>query len=429
MKTKYKLLLLLLLVSSLAEAQSLNLRFSTYFYSWERADSISNDSKTSHLSGYQNLLVDLSGKKWSFNTLLQTNEDLYNVNGKGFGYSFYNMYIKGTNLFNVMDVKIGRQYLFAGVSRGAIDGLQLKFKLGKNKEYQLSGFGGALTPLTYEFYPYNSLSSNFIIGGAFSYFGVRDMSATLSYMNKNYTPPSYTALRLDSMNNTENVDISFNSQADQLIGLDMNYNYLKKHFFFGKAYFDLNSNMFYRGELNASFSVTKNMKFSAMYEYNEPQIRYNSIFWTFLHNNNQQVGGSIDYTLNSGINLFGSVTDVIFENDNSLKVQLGFNTPSYGLSYILYTGYSGESNGFNGYFNTELVKSKLSCNVGLNYSNYKLGEYAPDNQNAFSGLLGLTYRPSPHFSIDMQGQLLTNEIYKSDTRLLLGFNYWLFNKF
>ena len=101
-----------------------------------------------------------------------------------------------------------------------------------------------------------------------------------------------------------------------------------------------------------------------MYEYNEPQIRYNSIFWTFLHNNKSQVGGR-DYTLNNGINLFGSVTDVIFENDNSLKVQLGFNTPSYGLSYILYTGYSGESTNFNGYFNTELVIQTFPCNVGL----------------------------------------------------------------
>lgn len=429
MKTKYKILLVLLFTASVINAQSLNMRLSTYFYSYERADSINSDLKTSHLTGYQNLLIDFSKDKWSFNTLMQTEEDVYNINGKGFGYSFYNLYLKGSNLFNVLDLKLGRQYLFTGVGKGAMDGLMLKLKLGKNKEYQISGFGGALTPLNYEFTGYEQLDNNYIIGGAFAWYGVRDLSATLSYMNKHYQPQAYNTVRIDSMNNVENVFIDFDSPADQLIGLDMNYSYLKKHFFFGKAYFDINNNVFYRGLLNATFGVTDKMKFTAMYEYNEPQISYNSIFWVFNHNQNQQIGASVDYGLDYGINIFAAAYDVIYDDDNSLKFQIGLNNPSYGISYTLYTGYAGESNGFNGYYYRSLIDSKLSCNVGLNYSYYSIGDYSDEKENAFSGLLGFTYRPSPQISIDLQGQLLSNAVYKYDSRILFGLNYWLFNNF
>ena len=50
------------------------------------------------------------------------------------------------------------------------------------------------------------------------------------------------------------------------------------------------------------------------------------------------------------------------------------------------------------------------------------------NQEVASGQLGITYRPMPQFSVDIQGQFLINRIYKSDARILAGFSYWLFKK-
>ena len=93
MKTKYKFLFLILFVTALANAQSINMRFSTQFYSWERADSINTDSRTAHIRGYQNLLLDVQKNKWGFNTLIQTEEDVINKVDKGFNYRFYNLYL------------------------------------------------------------------------------------------------------------------------------------------------------------------------------------------------------------------------------------------------------------------------------------------------------------------------------------------------
>ena len=53
--------------------------------------------------------------------------------GRGFAYRFYNLYVKGSNLFGVLDVKLGRQNIFAGTGKGTLDGLNLKVKAGKTK--------------------------------------------------------------------------------------------------------------------------------------------------------------------------------------------------------------------------------------------------------------------------------------------------------
>ncbi|MEZ4824045.1 MAG: hypothetical protein R2942_17215 [Ignavibacteria bacterium] len=71
--------------------------------------------ETNHMKGYQNLLLGVTQDKWSLNTSLLTQEDIVNKSGDGFDYSFYNLYIKGSNLWNALDVGIGRQYIFAGV--------------------------------------------------------------------------------------------------------------------------------------------------------------------------------------------------------------------------------------------------------------------------------------------------------------------------
>ena len=433
MKTYYALkpliILMLLTCTFSVNAQSLNLRLSAQVYGWQRADSIGSTNKTSHLRSYENILMEVRQDKWTFNTLIQTDADLMNQIGKGFDYRFYNLYIKGANLFDVLDMKIGRQYLFSGVESGAMDGLYLKLKAGANKEYQFTAFGGSITEQDYEFTGYAPFSENSIYGGNFSYYGLRDFFAGVSYVNKHNKPEPYSAIRYDTLFNPYETTISLDSPTDQLIGLDMNYTYLKKHFFFGKFYYDFNNRKIYRGEFNATVTASDNFNVTGFYTYNQPQIRYNSIFSTFDQSEFQEAGGGVNYSFSNGINAYAKVSDVIYINDNSVKVQAGINNPSYGLAYVYYGGYSGESNGVNGYYYRQLIEKILSMNLSLNFSSYKLGEYSTEFQSAFSGSLGLTYRPNLQFSIDLQGQLITNEIYKTDSRFIVGINYWLFTKF
>lgn len=432
MKPKFIILIVIFLTANFAVAQSVNFRFNNYFYTWQRIDSLTNnsDAKTTHLRGYQNYLLEFKSDKWSFNTLAQTEEDLTNKVGRGFGYRFYSLYIKGSNLFDLIDMKLGRQYIFAGTGKGAIDGLNLKIKAGENKEYQFSLYGGALTPYSYEFSDYPELSKNYHFGGQFTYYGVRDLTASLSYTNKKSTPDPYTAFRLDSAYNLVERTIELDGPSQQLMGLDLNYTYLRQHNFFGRFYFDAVQNQIYRAEVNARVSLPENFRVSAEYIFRNPYFSYNSIFWVFPHNKNQEISGGVDYTFENGINAFVKSGIVLYEDDNSVKLQAGFTHPNFGLSFVRYFGYAGESDGINGYYQRKIFDDRFSGSASVSYSRYRLGNiYDTEKVNSFSGMLGITYRPMPQLSFDLQGQLLSNRIYKTDTRLLVGFSYWAFEKF
>jgi hypothetical protein len=137
----------------------------------------------------------------------------------------------------------------------------------------------------------------------------------------------------------------------------------------------------------------------------------------------------VDYTLTNGINIFARVSDVLFDGDHSLRVQAGFNHSNYGLNFVRYMGYSGESDGVNGYYLRQIVPEILSTSVSLSYARYRLGDYTTEKVNSFSGMLGITYRPNRQLSVDVQGQFIQNRIYKLDSRFLVGISYWLFKKF
>lgn len=424
--------LLLLLISQMnLHSQSLNVRVGTYMYSWQRMDSLDMGAgtvKTTHLRGYQDYMLDISSRKWEFSTNAQTEEDITEKSGRGFGYRIYNAFIKGSNLFNALDVKIGRQYVSQGVGRGTIDGINFKLKLGKEKQYQLSGFGGALTPLMYDFDNYPKLKDSYGFGAMFSYYGVKNLMLGVSYYNKNNKPDAYYATRLDSILNTQTVFIEPDSKANQMAGFDMAY-YQTKYEFYGKLYMDIYTNRIYRGEFNGSYRLPQNFKISAGYLYHEPLISYNTIFWVFTHTANQEIYANVDYLWRKNFNFYAGVSDVLYKDDHSLKIQAGLSHPNFGLSFVKYTGFAGESDGVYGYFNYELIWSKLSLTSGLNYSRYKLDSYATEDRvDSFTGLLGLVYRPIPRLTVDLQGQFLNNRIYKSDTRMMLGVTYWLFSK-
>ncbi len=446
MKTRLPVLvtaLFALCITNLAMSQSVNFRFNNYFYAWQRIDSVSNNSaaKTMHIRGYQNYLLEFNSGKWSFNTLAQTEEDVIHKVGRGFHYRFYNLYVKGTNLFDVLDVKLGRQNIFAGTGRGTIDGLNLKVKAGKNKEYQFAVYGGAPSPYTYEFDKYPEIKKNYMFGAQFTYYGVRDLIASVSYANKKRTPEPYTAYRLDSLFNLTTREITFDGPAEQLAGLDFNYTYLAKYNFYGKAYYDVTLKKLYKAEFNVRANLPENFRVFAGYIYREPHFTYNSIFWVFNYTKNQEIEGGLDYTLKNGINIYGRAGYIMYDKsattsiaapssskNTSLKLQAGFTHANYGLSFTRYMGYAGESDGISGYAQREIVKNMLSGSASLSYSRYKLGQYEIDKVNSFSGMLGITYRPSPQFSVDAQGQMIINRIYKTDARFLVGFSYWLFKK-
>ena len=426
MKTVITLFFIFVTFASHTHSQSLNLNFNHFFYSWERADSIGGEMK-SHIRGYQNLSADINKGQWGFSSWMQTGEDFTNRIGRGFDFSLYNAYIKGTNLFNLLDLKLGRQLVFSGVGRGPLDGISMKLKAGKSDEYQLSVYGGYNTPGDYSFNNYGSLNKNFLAGARLSYYGNQGIVAGVSFMEKQESKPGYTATRLDSAFNTSEFRFETDSKQLTLGGVDFSYNYRGIFETFGKLYYDFSRELVYKGELNASYSIGT-ARVSASYLYREPLINYNSIFWTFDHDSYQEVEGAVSYSLDNGYLIFAKAANLLYEDDNSLRYQFGISAANFGLSCIGYSGYAGSSIGFSANGSMQIIKEALSASGSVNYSNYRIGNIEEEKSNALAILAGFDYTPAKMLTLTLQGQLAANMNYRYDSRILLGFNYRLFSK-
>ena len=66
--------------------------------------------------------------------------------------------------------------------------------------------------------------------------------------------------------------------------------------------------------------------------------------------------------------------------------------------------------------------------AGIVYSNYALADDL-DKASTWAGVLGATYRPFRVLSVDVQGQYMTNKVYKSDMRVFMRINYWFNDPF
>ncbi|CAF3693620.1 unnamed protein product [Rotaria sp. Silwood1] len=104
----------------------------------------------------------------------------------------------------------------------------------------------------------------------------------------------------------------------------------------------------------------------------------------------------------NGIDIYGKVGAVLYEDDNSIKVDAGFTHPNFGLTYVRYFGYAGESDGVTGYYQRSFQDNLFSTSASVSYSRYRLGNvYDTEKINSLSGMLGFTYRPTPQFSVDV----------------------------
>jgi hypothetical protein len=93
------------------------------------------------------------------------------------------------------------------------------------------------------------------------------------------------------------------------------------------------------------------------------------------------------------------------------------------VSYAGSDGYAGELQSFSLQGSYPMMDRKLVPNAGVAFSSYRLNAQEKTN-TAFSLLLGTVLRPVPEFAVDLQGQMLTNPLYKNDLRLQARLTYW-----
>ena len=399
-------------------AQSFNGRFSSSIYTFERIDTVG--SSYTQARSFQMLTFNFGKDNIWLRSSFNLEYDFSNTLIDDPRFRTYNLYVDVQKLWNVVSLKLGRQPLYSSVAGGVFDGATLGLDY---KGFQLLGYYGGNVPPYQKFEVADFSSDNYIVGGEFSVYALTNWRFAAKYINKNFPSQSYEAVRLDPEQNPINVIIENESNQYEFLSGEVSHFKQKQYNFNARYSYDLNFNTTSRIELFGRYQTIKNLGLSLYYNYQEPMIRYNSIFSVFNYANTWEIEAGADYLISDTYTVIGKFANVTYQDETSQRVTLGLKSPYGTVMARKNFGFAGEMDAISFYTAFATLNGLLTPSLGFSYTHYKLSPN--DSYNAVTSLLGgVNYRPVRVLSFDLQGQYLNNKIYKDDWRLLFKINFW-----
>ena len=420
---KIFLLFLYFSLPFMISAQNLNGSISSSFYTFERFDTLKTSD--TFIRNFETLSLNFNYNKISVRTRMNFETNLSNALDSDPRMRFYNLYLEAREIFDVFTLKLGRQPLFTPVAGGLYDGVNLKFRYSG---ISITGFYGGNVPAYQKLEMTKDLSNDYVLGGKFEVNFLEHFNLGLSYIDKNFKPLDFTALRLDANLNLIQVLIEQKSNQYKFLTAEASYFLNEKVNIDTRYEYDLNFNTTSKFEVSGRVQATDELGIDAYYNYREPKIRYNSIFSVFDYGNSQEMESGVDYKLSKDITIFGKYGNVIYDDDSSQRLNIGATTTYGSFSYRKTFGYAGELDAVSVYTAHTFANGFITPSVGIALTNYKL---SPDSDvNTITSLLGgVNLRPWTYLSFDLQGQYFNNKIYKDDFRILFKVNYWFNTNF
>jgi len=415
---KQILLILLFFLSGSLFSQNLNGRFSSAVYMFERFDS-SNVSQN-HIRAYQMLNLNFNYKNFSLRSNLNLETDFAQKLVNDPRLRFYSLYLEARDVLDIANIKIGRQPIINSVVGGLMDGASISLS---KYDFKLSGFYGGNVPAYQKLELIENFSDNFIAGARLSTSILENFNFAVGYLNKNFKPIDYKALRLDP--NLNPIQVLISNKSNQFQYLSGEASYFSENFLFinSRYEYDLNFKQTSKVEFDARIEKVKDLGINLYYNYREPRIRYNSIFSVFDYGNTQEIEVGLDYKIDNNFTILSQFGYVKFKDDNSSRLGVGASTKYGTINYRKTFGYAGEMDAISLYSAYTFLDGLVTPNIGLSYSSYKVSKDSETN-NITTLVAGLNFRPFRKLSFDLQGQYLDNKIYKNDFRLFLKLNHW-----
>jgi hypothetical protein len=130
----------LVLLSVSATAQMTTGRLTTSFYGFEGRDTAL--AKVLYLRAYENVYLNAATENYSFNMNAMVSNDFGSALETDPELRVNSFLLKLKNIGGIADLTAGRQFVFAGVGSGLIDGLSGTARLMDNT-ISISGYGGS----------------------------------------------------------------------------------------------------------------------------------------------------------------------------------------------------------------------------------------------------------------------------------------------
>ncbi len=413
------LLIGLVLLSVSASAQMTTGRLTTSFYGFEGRDTAL--AKVLYLRAYENVYLNAATENYSFNMNAMVSND--------FGASLEtdpelrvnSFLLKIKNIGGVADLTAGRQFVYAGVGSGLIDGLSGTAKLMENT-VAITGYGGSNVIQSRDIRK-SYIGTNGLFGGQITYAPIEDGSVGLSYMNKRWQRKPYTSTRIDSLFRPYEIVINSRPNEEELASLDVEYEHEQQYSFQAKTDFDFRTEELSKIQTFARVGVMSDLNVTAEYIYRQPRVAYNSIFSVFNVNSTKEIEGGLEYRPLAKTFLFARFANVAYVDDNSQRLVVGGTYDVISATYTQNFGYAGELNGVSVQAVYPMMERTFTPMCALGFAKYKQDKADPSS-SVVNATVGAVYRPMSKLSTDLQLQWMSNPQYKSDMRLFLKINYW-----
>ncbi len=409
-----------------SESQTLNGRFSTSVYGWQRYDTVGSSERI--VRAFQTVQLEARQGDFSIQTSFLGASDLAESFGDVAPIRVSNLFARWNVPGGMADVNLGRLPVFAGVGIGTVDGLLLKARPW-NGTIAVSGYGGANVMPDLRSKGLDDLSNNFFIGGQIIATPVAGGRIGVSYSNRHIQEDSYLGVRPDSLFNPVTMTIVPPIRTEQLVGGDASYNDGRWIYAYGRYERDINTKRTLRGELNARFNATPDLAVTGSAVYREPHVYYGSFFSLLPFDPVREYEGGIEYALTTLITAYGRFGYVQYSGDMSRRLTAGLRVPYASVSFSGANGYSGQLTSVSAQGMYPLWNRRIVPTLGFSFAGYRLLEGVTPRQDLFGGSAGAVYRPVPQFSFDAQIQWLRNTVASSDVRVLGKVNYWFNHNF
>jgi hypothetical protein len=401
-------------------AQFVTGRLTTSFYGWQGRDA--NNAKLNFMRGYENVQLDANSGNFTFATNLQVSNDFASKIGTDPELRLSSLVLRVRRIADALDISVGRQFVFAGVGNGIVDGADLKTTFLEGK-IGAQAYGGYDIMETRTLAWKKSLANNSFFGAQITGNPIDNLLVGVSYMNRRREPDAFSVVRLDSLFNPYLVTLNSTPYVEEYASVDANYDVLPDVNIYGRGDYDINLERLSRAELNARVGILTSLYITADVLHREPRLAYNSIFAVFNSNSTQEVEGGVEYEISQAIRTYARYAYVDYRDDNSQRLTVGGSYEFLSASFTRNFGFAGELNGVAVQATYPLSDRIFVPMVAAGYGSYKVSPDAATN-NVLNGSVGLTYRPVPSLSANIQTQYTQNRLYSNDVRIFLNFTYW-----
>jgi hypothetical protein len=359
-------------------------------------------NKQAEFGEYLNLSVtkiDTAGKL-SFTGYGRLTQDI--ENGTGLNGRLYYLYGDYTNLFDKVDIRLGRQFVNYAAGSALVDGGKIDLKNVGPVAFSVMGGRNVIFNLDGE----ASKGHDFVWGVAANLVGYKNTDAELSYFMK---------LDADGI------------ARDQLGATFKQYlfNSLKVY---ANTRYDLTSETFSEVLTGLKYYPTSDLVLTGEWYQSYPIFDNSSIYSIFAVTRYQEAVFRADYTINDKININAGYTRQIYVDNGGDTDVYAIGTTirpieklQIGLTYDYQLGYGGKLNG--GAVDVTYTPIKpLELSGGVHFDTYER-DRATGLETARKYWLGSKYQINKKMNASIRVEDNVNQQYKSDWAGRLAFNY------